>query len=264
MRGLYSRIVRRAVLPPGSDGPARLPVLLAGEPRRLFLAHAAAGAPAPAEHRRNEILSEGRKRGDAMAHDADRQALRAARIALHWSEERIALLRQRWAEGLSASSIAKELGPEVSRCAVLGKVHRLKLAQPEFRRHHAGKEKARPHPPPRSKRAGGRGRSRLMAAFCALGLDAFFGKPDTRTVHDHAGKAFGPGCALLDLTAATCRWPVGDPGEADFTFCGAAPFQRYPYCLGHCLIAYRPESSEGEPQRTAAPERAGHGLERAA
>jgi GcrA cell cycle regulator len=174
-------------------------------------------------------------------------------------------LRQRWAEGVSASTIAKELGPGVSRCAVLGKIHRLKLKQPEFKRRHPRKERARPRAPrpaARSKRV--RGQSQLMAAFYALGLGALFGAPDTRTVHQHAAKAFGPACGLLELTAATCRWPVGDPGEADFTFCGAAPFKRYPYCIGHCLIAYRPDSGESESPRAAEPARAQCGLERAA
>ena len=44
-----------------------------------------------------------------------------------WSEERVALLRKLWAEGLSASQIAKQLGG-VTRNAVIGKVHRLGLA----------------------------------------------------------------------------------------------------------------------------------------
>jgi GcrA cell cycle regulator len=207
-----------------------------------------------------------------MAEDANRQDWRAARSALglqrfDWSEEHVALLRQRWAEGVSAGNIAQELGPEVSRCAVLGKVHRLKLAQPEFRRCHAHKEQARPQPPrlaAGSKQADARGPGRLLAAFCALGLDAVFGELDSGTARRHAGKAFGPGCGLLDLTAATCRWPVGHPDEADFAFCGATPFQRYPYCLDHCLIAYRPESSESEPRRAAAPGRPHRGQERAA
>ena len=200
----------------------------------------------------------------------DQKAFRAARIALgllrfDWSAARVALLRQRWAEGLSASTIAKELGPGVSRCAVLGKVHRLRLKQPDFKRRHPRKEKARRRalrPAARSRRSSGRGPSRLMAAFRALGLDAAFGAPDTRTLHQHAGKAFGPACGLMDLTAATCRWPVGEPGAADFAFCGAAPFKRYPYCVGHCLIAYRPESGEGEARREANPRL--RSLERAA
>lgn len=44
-----------------------------------------------------------------------------------WSEERTALLRKLWAEGLSASQIATQLGG-VTRNAVIGKIHRLGLA----------------------------------------------------------------------------------------------------------------------------------------
>jgi hypothetical protein len=46
-------------------------------------------------------------------------------------------------------------------------------------------------------------------------------------------------------------------------FCGAAPFKRYPYCLAHCLIAYRPDG-ESEPRREVVPARLDRGMERAA
>src|SRR5690606_14648108 len=49
------------------------------------------------------------------------------RILMNWTEERVELLRKLWAEGLSASQIAAQLGG-VSRNAVIGKVHRLKLS----------------------------------------------------------------------------------------------------------------------------------------
>jgi len=41
-----------------------------------------------------------------------------------WTEERVAELKKLWAEGHSASQIAKRLG-SVTRNAVIGKVHRL-------------------------------------------------------------------------------------------------------------------------------------------
>ena len=44
-----------------------------------------------------------------------------------WTEDRVEILSKLWAEGLSASQIAKELG-EVTRNAVIGKVHRLGLS----------------------------------------------------------------------------------------------------------------------------------------
>ena len=46
---------------------------------------------------------------------------------MNWNDERVELLRKLWAEGLSASQIAAQLGG-VSRNAVIGKVHRLKLS----------------------------------------------------------------------------------------------------------------------------------------
>ena len=44
-----------------------------------------------------------------------------------WTEPRIERLKQLWPEGLSATEIAKVLGGGLTRCAVLGKVHRLGL-----------------------------------------------------------------------------------------------------------------------------------------
>lgn len=38
---------------------------------------------------------------------------------------------------------------------------------------------------------------------------------------------------LLDLTARTCKWPVGDPGDPDFFFCGGEAVEGRPYCVGH-------------------------------
>jgi len=44
-----------------------------------------------------------------------------------WTEERVELLKKLWADGLSASQIAAELGG-ITRNAVIGKVHRLGLS----------------------------------------------------------------------------------------------------------------------------------------
>ena len=46
---------------------------------------------------------------------------------MNWTDERVELLKKLWSEGLSASQIAAQLG-SVTRNAVIGKVHRLKLS----------------------------------------------------------------------------------------------------------------------------------------
>ncbi|HHB83366.1 MAG TPA: GcrA cell cycle regulator, partial [Devosia sp.] len=45
-----------------------------------------------------------------------------------WTDDRVSILKKLWMEGLSASQIAVELGEGVTRNAVIGKVHRLKLS----------------------------------------------------------------------------------------------------------------------------------------
>ncbi len=46
---------------------------------------------------------------------------------MSWTDERVEILKKMWGEGQSASQIAKELG-DVTRNAVIGKVHRLGLS----------------------------------------------------------------------------------------------------------------------------------------
>ena len=56
-----------------------------------------------------------------------------------WSEDRVERLKVLWADGLSASQVAKQLGG-VTRNAVIGKVHRLGLAGRRSEERRAGKE----------------------------------------------------------------------------------------------------------------------------
>ena len=45
---------------------------------------------------------------------------------------------------------------------------------------------------------------------------------------------------LLELTEETCRWPIGDPGQPDFFFCGGQTITGLPYCAYHSRVAYQP------------------------
>lgn len=49
--------------------------------------------------------------------------------------------------------------------------------------------------------------------------------------------------SLVDLSAHTCRWPIGDPKEPGFHFCGAPTIPGKPYCAEHSAIAYVGASS---------------------
>ena len=67
--------------------------------------------------------------------------------AMAWTDERVEMLKKLWADGLSASQIAKQLGG-VTRNAVIGKVHRLGLSG----RATPSRPVRRPAPTPRTTR----------------------------------------------------------------------------------------------------------------
>lgn len=43
----------------------------------------------------------------------------------------------------------------------------------------------------------------------------------------------------LALTIDTCRWPLGDPAEPDFHYCGELPLIGQPYCDKHDAQSYQ-------------------------
>jgi GcrA cell cycle regulator len=151
-----------------------------------------------------------------------------------WTDERVETLKKLWADGLSASQIAAELGG-VTRNAVIGKVHRLGLS---------GRAKsptsAAPRPrKPRShshmlrvSRGSIRGNNALAAAY-DVEIEA---EPE---LVDNV-IPLGQRRTLLELTEETCRWPIGDPGQADFFFCGGHTVSGLPYCAYHSRVAYQP------------------------
>jgi GcrA cell cycle regulator len=43
----------------------------------------------------------------------------------------------------------------------------------------------------------------------------------------------------IALTIDTCRWPFGDPADADFHYCGELPLIGRPYCDRHDAQSYQ-------------------------
>jgi GcrA cell cycle regulator len=60
---------------------------------------------------------------------------------------------------------------------------------------------------------------------------------------------------LLALEQDECRWPIGDPKEADFHFCGAHKVAGRPYCQAHWQMAFQPSGSRVAKPAFAAPVR---------
>jgi GcrA cell cycle regulator len=131
-----------------------------------------------------------------------------------WTEPTVRRLIGLWRERLSAARIARALGPEFTRSAVVGKLARMGLSRSDEQRREAQSAGARsvrrrsrppalppiPLPPP---------------APCAV-----------------VPRLVG----ILELTPSTCRWPYGAGDEVRFCGHGTAPAG--PYCPGHREVAY--------------------------
>jgi GcrA cell cycle regulator len=169
---------------------------------------------------------------------------------MNWTDERVELLRKYWSEGLSASQIAVQLGG-VSRNAVIGKVHRLKLssrgratASPARAKKTAQPVQAKPVPrqpqpaAPQPRPAA----TTLGATALQASLDA---APQVQTMHrtnDAVVVPISRKLALVQLNERTCKWPIGDPLADDFHFCGNESAETGPYCRYHARIAFQPAS----------------------
>ena len=196
-----------------------------------------------------------------------------------WTDERIAMLRQYWEQGLSASQIAETLGEGLSRNAVIGKAHRLGLAsrpsplktgdkaaapraprapKAEKAEKPAPKVEAAPQPAEKPAPVAARVEKPVVAAPppatqpapAPRPVEAAPARPTPPPVSTpeplpesviaaSMPRPKGERVTLLDLNDRICKWPIGHPDEADFHFCGRPVSPGFPYCGDHCLVAYQ-------------------------
>ena len=161
-----------------------------------------------------------------------------------WTEERVAELKKLWAEGHSASQIAKRLG-NVTRNAVIGKVHRLGLsgrATPS-RPVKRPPRLARPKPQHQPQHQQVRPAAPRVASAAEAGSTALESAPEP--VVDSAPVEpqrlpNGDMVTVLTVKDSMCKWPVGDPADPNFGFCGRTAENGAPYCAEHARAAYQP------------------------
>ncbi len=147
---------------------------------------------------------------------------------MSWTEEREQRLRELWEKGYTASQIAKMLGGDTTRNAVIGKAHRLKLA--------ARVASKRPKSLKKQDAASGlnkqEGYVSRKSRFKSLLLDKNFEVENPKK--------------LEELGDKNCRWPMGHPDEESFYFCGRNSVEGFSYCKLHVLYAFQPKNKKEE------------------
>lgn len=134
-----------------------------------------------------------------------------------WTDDRVEELRTLWADGLSASQIARAMGAP-SRNSVLSKVHRSGFAGRAVTNRTLPRRTTAAHLP------------RVTRA------------PAPPPVIEMPPLVFEDGSHVTSLTIGDrfCRWPIGDPASADFCFCGNEPAAGKPYCDAHWRRGHNP------------------------
>lgn len=187
-----------------------------------------------------------------------------------WTDEKVSLLKDLWAKGMSADLIANRMGSGLTRCAVLGKVNRLGLSnrattqRSKAKSCRRGAKQAKANgkgwqSPAKAKPLGGtNGAPRLQygkpAAVRALDAEPL---PATEELIIPLEERK----TIQTLTECSCRWPIGDPQAAEFHFCGKNKVTGLPYCEFHARRAYqpvqprRPRSVDPTVPRLRAPQR---------
>jgi len=162
---------------------------------------------------------------------------------MEWTEQRIEMLRRLWGQGQTASQIAVALGG-VTRNAVIGKAHRLGLTgRPSpIKRDASGTAVPKRRPVPRRAM---QPQPRPMMPSMQRAMPA---QPQ-----DGSGVVSNPPPAPREQTrnypparahggTKSCSWPMGDPKQSGFHFCGEPSEPGRPYCANHCHQAYQRKS----------------------
>ena len=140
---------------------------------------------------------------------------------MSWTYERVEKLRQLWEEGLTASRIATELG-DVTRNAVIGKAHRLGLSgRMVSKKSNSGISIIR------------KKRVNISQSQKVIDISPIIDEPMNPIV-------------FQDIRDGLCRWPLGEPEDINFKFCGRNTKEGIVYCQSHYKQAYQPLSKVRE------------------
>ncbi len=189
-----------------------------------------------------------------------------------WTDKMVEDLKVMWKQGLTTGEIGRRLN--VSKNSVIGKVHRLQLdarPSPIKRKEQTGdlfesvKEKKTPSEVKKTPAPKVEPKKPAKPEFKTPKPELKTPKPEPKVVKETpvaplkaekkleedidvsskfflkqpcVSKDFNGNAKLTDLDNHTCRWPLGDPKDENFRFCGRKVRMGQTYCEEHSALAY--------------------------
>ena len=136
-----------------------------------------------------------------------------------WTPEQIAILKEQYGRGKTASEIGALIGK--SRNSIIGKGYRLKLSTKTIKKNNNFKKVSQEQESgPQQKR------KIYRSKFKSLLIDKNFEPENPKS--------------LEELNDEVCRWPIGHPSDGpSFYFCGRKSMKDFSYCKLHILYAFQ-------------------------
>ena len=143
---------------------------------------------------------------------------------MSWTEEKVNKLKELWGKSNTASQIAQIIGG-ISRNAVIGKAHRLKLSAKIIKRPRTNSSTNSNFEEKNSQFRKGR-----KFKFKSLLLD----------------KNFEPAknLSLEELSESTCKYMEKHPNDKTASFCGRKNVEKFSYCPLHLIVVFQPRGKK--------------------
>lgn len=168
-------------------------------------------------------------------------------MGMAWTDKMVEDLKIMWKQGLTTGEIGKRLG--VSKNSIVGKVHRLQLdarPSPIKKKVVEVEEKAAPiaekacGPKPKKETKLEKQQVRDEIEANRESKIEKIRAQNCAACPPHAPKSttYSGKIGLTELDNHTCRWPIGDPKDDNFHFCGKKIRVGQTYCEEHSAMAY--------------------------
>lgn len=165
----------------------------------------------------------------------------------NWSDDDKNEVTKLWFQGCTAGQIAAALPGNRTRNAVISLVHRLKLKRNEslnqINRANNGQNWKRVKAERDAAAAGKPKPQRRPPSMRPLTpLQALLNTMPTIELPKNEELVIPPAerQTVETIEAHHCRWPIGDPRQKDFHFCGKNKVTGLPYCEFHARRAFQP------------------------
>tara|TARA_B100000795_G_C22748454_1_gene418328 strand:- start:764 stop:1261 length:498 start_codon:yes stop_codon:yes gene_type:complete len=144
---------------------------------------------------------------------------------MSWNEQKVAKLKELWGTH-TAAEISKIIG-DVTRNAIIGKANRLNLSSKIKTRSVSSNQNFQNTDNENNNSTQKRGKK---SRFQSLVIEKNFEPENPKQ--------------LEELTEDICKYPINDPTDKNFYFCGRSSLKDFSYCKLHLLYSYQQKNKK--------------------